>query len=102
MRSFVGAGAIALLLVCGTPAIAQDGLAAGAVTGAIAGAIIGGPIGAVIGAGVGGTVGGTADAVVRRPRPRGRVTVQFTSQAPAVRRRTCVQDRFGRRTCADG
>src|SRR4051812_49881243 len=100
MRSF-GLGAFAALLACGTPASAQDGLAAGAVTGAIAGAIVGGPIGAVIGAGVGGTVGGTAEAAVRRQRPRGRVTVQFTSQAPVVRRRTCVQDRFGRHTCAD-
>jgi hypothetical protein len=98
MRKLVMAAAAATVLGFAGPGAAQEGLAAGAVTGAIAGAIVGGPIGAVIGAGLGGTVGGTAETIARRPR--GRVSVQFTSQ-PAVIRRTCVQDRFGRRTCAE-
>ena len=99
MRSSVVAGSAAVFLALIGPVSAQEGLAAGAVTGAIAGAIIAGPVGAMIGAGFGGTIGGSAEAAVRRPR--GRVSVQFTSQAPPVRR-TCVQDRFGRRTCTDG
>jgi hypothetical protein len=98
MREMLMAAGVAAVLGFAGPAAAQEGLAAGAVTGAIAGAIVGGPIGALIGAGLGGTVGGTAETVARRPR--GRVSVQFMSQPPVVRR-TCVQDRFGRRTCAE-
>ena len=99
MRHLAIIGLAAVLTPVSVPASAQQVFAGGAIAGAVIGAIVAGPAGALIGAGAGGTVGGLVEAATTQPGP-GFVAVQ-PPRPGAVVRRTCVQDRLGRQTCAD-
>jgi hypothetical protein len=58
----IAAVSLGLLLASPGLAVAQEGIAAGAITGALTGGLVGGPIGAAIGGIAGAAIGGAAEA----------------------------------------